>query len=167
MRFCGFWVPLTPPPTITIYPVSFRFMYINSYHSNSKCVVLDHGGERANALRKKMDDENDIVVDLFVFPGATNPNLQWETLADILPCITSFMFDLKRFRSVDIFMWCLFFTSLNMIDHDTVTILFHPPPRRTQRRFTRMPPPHTRNQNENKIEDIVFRETVSYTFCYY
>ena len=73
-------------------------MYINSYHSNSKCVVLDHGGERANALRKKMDDENDIVVDLFVFPGATNPNLQWETLADILPCITSFMFETIPFR---------------------------------------------------------------------
>ena len=73
-------------------------MYINSYHSNSKCVVLDHGGERANALRKKMDDENYIVVDLFVFPGATNPNLQWKTLADILPCITSFMFETIPFR---------------------------------------------------------------------
>ena len=60
-----------------------------------------------------MDDENDIVVDLF--PGATNTNLLKETLADILPC-TSYVLETIPFRRH--FHLFLFFTSLNNIKLD-------------------------------------------------
>ena len=60
--------------------------------NNLKYVVIDVEKEQKEIrkLRKKMDGENDIVVDLF--PGATNTNLLKETLADILPC-TSYVLE--------------------------------------------------------------------------